>query len=104
MRRIGFFILLTITCVYCLGPLIWQLITSLKPASELTTLPPILPSRLTAEHYISVFTGHPFLRLIINSFVVATCTTFLALVIGSLAAFALAKLNVKVKGLSSLEL
>jgi multiple sugar transport system permease protein len=99
VRRLGFYLLLGLVSLYCLGPLIWQLVTSFKSAAELTTLPPFLPASPTAKHYVSIFRGHPFLRIIANSFVVATSTTALSLVVGSLAAFALAKLDMKGKGL-----
>ena len=99
MRRFGFYILLLIVCFYCLGPYLWQFITSLKPDAELSTLPPILPRNPTFDHYFSIFRAHPFFRIIANSFIVACSTTFISLVIGSLAAFALAKLDVRRKGL-----
>lgn len=99
MRRLGFYILLIVVCFFCLGPYIWQFITSLKPQAELSALPPILPENPTLNHYVSIFRAHPFLRIIANSFIVASSTTVLSLVIGSLAAFALAKLDVRRKGL-----
>jgi multiple sugar transport system permease protein len=98
-KRLGLYVLLLLTASYCLGPFIWQMVTSVKPAAELTSLPPVLPTRATAVHYVSVFTGHPFLRIIANSFVVASCTTTLSLIVGSLAAFALAKFGMRRKGL-----
>jgi multiple sugar transport system permease protein len=58
-----------------------------------------LPHSPISENYVSIFKDHPFFRIIANSLVVATSTTVLSLVIGSLAAFALAKLEVKKKGL-----
>jgi multiple sugar transport system permease protein len=72
-------------------------ITSIKPSSELTRLPPILPHRFTLEHYISVFKGHPFDRIILNSVVVSLISTLLSLALGSLCAFGLSKLNVRGK-------
>jgi multiple sugar transport system permease protein len=99
MRRLGFYILLLVVCLYCLGPYLWQFITSLKPDAELSTLPPILPRNPTFNHYFSIFRAHPFFRIIANSFIVACSTTVISLVIGSLAAFALAKLDVRRKGL-----
>jgi multiple sugar transport system permease protein len=98
-KRFGFYLLLLLAALYCLGPFLWQAVTSVKPAAELTSLPPILPSQPTTSHYVSVFEGHPFLRIIANSFVVASCTTVLSLILGSLAAFALAKLGMRRKGL-----
>ena len=99
MRPIGFYCLLLLLVMYCSGPLLWQVITSLKPAFELTKIPPLLPHHLTADHYSAIFEEHPFFRLILNSTMVALSTTMLSLTIGSLAAFALAKLKVKYRGL-----
>ena len=99
MKRIVFYILLIIVVIYCSGPLIWQFITSLKPDTELTKIPPLLPQKPTFIHYISIFKGHPFLRIILNSAIVAASTTILSLIIGSLCAFGLAKLKVSYKTL-----
>lgn len=99
MKRISFYLLLTAVFLWCSGPLLWQLITSLKPDAELTRIPPLLPENLTSIHYSAIFEGHPFLRIILNSAVVASATTFLSLIIGSLAAFGLAKLRIRYKAL-----
>jgi len=95
MRRLGFIAGLVLVAGYCLAPVLWQLLTSLCPAHELTTLPPLLPSRFTAEHYAAVFAGHPFGRIVLNSVIVAAGATLIALALGSAAAFALAKLRVR---------
>jgi len=86
---------LVLLAAYCVAPFLWQVVTSLKPAAELTSLPPLLPTRLTGEHYAAIFTGHPLLRIIANSAVVAVCTTALALVVGALAAYAVSILRVR---------
>ena len=80
---------------YCLAPFLWQVITSLKPAADLMTLPPLVPARFTLEHYAAIFAGHSFVRVIANSALVAACTTLLALAVGAPAAFALAMLRVR---------
>jgi multiple sugar transport system permease protein len=95
MKRIGFVLLLILVGAFCLSPLVWQAITSLKPESELTNIPPLLPKNATMENYTYVFMLHPFSRLLLNSFIVAACSTFLSLFFGSLAAFALSKLKVR---------
>lgn len=99
LKQAGFFLLLFATALFFLGPVVWQAITSITPDSELITLPPILPQHPTLEHYRSIFTGHPFLRIILNSLAVAGMTTFFSLAFGALAAFALARLHFKGKGL-----
>jgi multiple sugar transport system permease protein len=79
---------------FCLFPVAWQLVTALKPTAELVTLPPLLPSSLTLQHFVLVFAERPFARVLLNSAVVAVGTTVLCLIIGTPAAFALAKLRV----------
>lgn len=79
---------------FCLGPLVWQLFTSLKPTADLTRLPPVLPSPVTFDSYPAVFDpARHFGRIIVNSLVVAGATTVASLLFGSAAAFALAKLD-----------
>jgi multiple sugar transport system permease protein len=99
MKKAGFYALLLLVVLYCTGPLLWQFTTSLKPDHELTKIPPVFPSLPTAEHYIAIFTGHPFLRIMANSAVVASASTLLSLVLGALAGFGLAKLRLRHKGL-----
>ena len=89
--------LLTLLVLFCLGPLLWQAITSLKPEDGIMRLPPLLPEKITLEHYVSVLTGRRFLRVIGNSAGVASMTTVLSILIGSLCAFGLAKLRVRYK-------
>lgn len=98
-RRAVLYLLLVPVVLYSAGPLLWQSVTSLKPDAELTRLPPLLPQRITVAHYIAIFKGHPFLRIILNSAVVASCTTLSSVLIGSLAAFGLAKLRIRYKTL-----
>jgi multiple sugar transport system permease protein len=97
-KQSGFLFLLLATVTFCLGPVVWQAISSLKPDTELTTLPPILPENPTLGHYTAVFRDQPFLRIIFNSLIVASTTTLLCLMIGSVAGFALAWLGFKGKG------
>ncbi len=99
MKRIWLALALTIIALWSLAPFLWQALTSLKPDAEITRLPPLLPASPTLDHYRAVFTGTAFLRIIANSAVVASSTTLLSIAIGSLAAFGLAKLDVRRKGL-----
>jgi multiple sugar transport system permease protein len=76
---------------FFLGPFVWQILTSLKPESELTQI--ALPHSLSLESYAAAFGAGPFARVLANSTLVATATTLLSLAVGSPAAFALAKLR-----------
>jgi multiple sugar transport system permease protein len=93
-----FFFLLALL-LFCLGPVLWQLTTSLKTDAELTRIPPLFPQRPTPDNYRAIFEEHPFLRVMLNSAMVAGATTLLSLIVGSLAAFALAKLQVQYRSL-----
>lgn len=99
MKRIATYLGVLLVAAYCLAPLAWQLITSLRPPEELTMLPPLLPTRLTAEHYAAVFAGHPFGRMLLNSFIVAGGATVIALAFGLASAFALTKMRARGFGL-----
>ncbi len=84
MKRRIFYLVLTVVVLYSAGPLIWQVLTSLKTDHELTRIPPLLPGSPTPTHYISVFEGRMFFRIMLNSIVVSSSTTVLAIMIGSL--------------------
>ncbi|HHD11859.1 MAG TPA: carbohydrate ABC transporter permease [Deltaproteobacteria bacterium] len=86
-------LVLCVVVLWSVAPFVWQIITSFKPSAELATLPPLLPASPTLDNYISVFSDRPFGRIILNSLVVASLTTVLSILVGSLAAFGLAVLK-----------
>jgi multiple sugar transport system permease protein len=98
MRRAAMALGTAAVVLWCVGPIFWQAVTSLKPDAELTRLPPFLPTHPTLAHYRAIFAGTSFLRVIANSAVVACSTTVLSLAVGALAAFGLAKLRVRFRG------
>ncbi|WP_293863334.1 carbohydrate ABC transporter permease [uncultured Alsobacter sp.] len=90
-RWAGWVIDIAIAAV-ALGPILWGLSTSLKPAPDILAYPPeFIPSRPTLEHYALLFrTGiHHF---VLNSAIVSTAAVVLSLALGSLAAYALARM------------
>jgi multiple sugar transport system permease protein len=82
---------LLVVATFCVGPVLWQAITSLKPNHALVRLPPVLPDDPTLDHYRAVFKS-ALARDLVNSAVVATASTVLAIGLGSLCAFTLARL------------
>lgn len=95
MKRAPFVFLAAAVVSWCLGPFLWQIVTSLKPDADLTRLPPFLPSVPTLDHYAAVLSSDQFLRVIVNSALAASSSTLLSLALGSFAAFGLAKLQVR---------
>ena len=84
-----------------LGPVIWAVVTSLLPLSALTSRPPELnPLNMTLENYRLVLdSSRGLFSGLINSFIIATFTSAIGLVIGSMAAYALARLKMPGSGL-----
>jgi len=80
--------------LFFLGPLAWQLLTSFWPEPELTRA---LPHSLTVANYAGL--GATFARAVLNSLLVAAGTTALCLAVGASAAFAVAKLDFRGRGL-----
>ena len=75
-------------------PFAWALIGSLRPEAELFAAEaPILPRSITLDHYRALFESRDFWMPIRSSLVVALSTTIFCVVIGSLAAYALARLH-----------
>ncbi|WBL81380.1 carbohydrate ABC transporter permease [Bradyrhizobium xenonodulans] len=83
-----------------LFPALWILLTSFKTEAELT-LKPItwLPHAATLRNYSQAFSDQPLLTFLFNSVMVALLSTALTLLISVLAAYALARLNLRFRGL-----
>ena len=85
--------LLTWTIVLLVSlPLIWTVLTSLKPQDELFQIPPsLLPSRFTFEAYRTLLVDTPFLTYFVTSIKLAVSTTAVVIVVGTLGAFSLVR-------------
>jgi trehalose/maltose transport system permease protein len=92
LGRIGFWTLVVVILVYTLFPFYWAFATSLKTERELFAPATLFPQAPSLINYESVFSNSQFLRSLVNSTVVASTTTLLALVVGSFAAYALGRL------------
>lgn len=76
------------------GPFVWMLSNSFKPPNEIFASPPILISQNASfDNYREVFAQAPFERYMLNSFIVATSVTVIALLLHSMAGYALARLD-----------
>ena len=89
------YLLLALLSVWTIFPFYWQLATSLRADVDLYSANvALVPQALTPEHYAKIFgRGSPFSTQFANSFIVALGTTIAATAIGSMAAYALARLT-----------
>ena len=77
-------------------PALWILFTSLKPESELVKKPITWwPQAPSLANYVQAFTDQPLGRYLLNSAIVATRSTLLSLFVSALAAYAIARLNLR---------
>jgi ABC-type glycerol-3-phosphate transport system permease component len=94
VKRLGFFLFVVAIVVFVLLPILWVLKTSLITRGELFATPPtIVPEQITLSHYGAIFGDTSFRRGLLNSLIIAGSATVIALVLGSLAAYPLARLR-----------
>jgi len=80
--------------VFTLAPILWQVLTSIKPNEAISAIPNVyFPEQFTASHYTELFSRRPFLRYIFNSAFVSITSTVLCLALGAPAAYALTRLQ-----------
>jgi multiple sugar transport system permease protein len=81
-------------------PLVWMVATSFKPEADIVKFPPsLLPDRVTLQHYLEVWDRIPFARLYVNTIVFAGGVTLISLLLDSMAAYALARLQFRGRNL-----
>jgi multiple sugar transport system permease protein len=83
-------------CVFCLFPFYWLINVSLKSGADLSQAD-LVPPNPTLDNYSSIFENSDFTSALRNSTIVTGITTFLALLVGSFAAYALARLRFPMK-------
>lgn len=89
-----------IVCVNGLFPALWMLVTSLKSEAELVAVPLTwLPHDPGLANYLRAFTEQPLPAFLANSLIVSLLATASSLAVSSLAAYALARLRLKWRGL-----
>jgi multiple sugar transport system permease protein len=112
-RAVLIYILAVVVAVETLAPFAWMVISSISTQAELISVPPHwIPEEPTLGTYEALLSGsaidyrgtgevsapiESFGRALLNSFVIATSTTLLCLVLGTVAAFAFARFRFRFK-------
>jgi multiple sugar transport system permease protein len=78
--------------MYALVPVLWILSLSLNPTSTVKD-GKLIPSSPTLDNYRGIFRGNFFSSALINSVGIGVLTTLIAVVIGAMAAYAVARLE-----------
>lgn len=94
-KNLGFYLLLSAIALIMLLPLLWLISTAFKsPTEDIFQFPPqFFPDQPTLQNFVKVWQTNPFGRYLFNSSLVAVLTVLLNLLVCSLAAYPLARLN-----------
>jgi trehalose/maltose transport system permease protein len=92
VRPVLMWIAVVFIVIFCLFPFYWLVNVSLKTGTDLSSAD-LLPPSPTLDNYDSIFRNGDFTSALRNSVIVTTITTVLALIVGSFAAYALARLR-----------
>ena len=91
--------LIAIVVVWSIFPFYWAIITSLKPRLETFSVSylsiPFLQFKPTLDNWIDQLAVLETRKALLNSIITSSCSTVLALVLGSLAGYALARFKFK---------
>ena len=77
--------------VLTIFPFYWMISSSFKTQADLLASPPVWLFAPTLDNYAAVFADDKVVKAIVNSLIVALCSTLLSVVLGTPAAFALAR-------------
>ena len=92
LARFGQYVLLVAVAVVMIAPLVWMVLSSVKPDREIIAYPPtILPEEVTVQAYRNLFRVADFGVYLRNSLVVSVLTTAATLAAGLTAAYALSR-------------
>lgn len=104
MKKILKIVFMSLIAIIILLPVIWMLLSSFKPESEIfknTSLSwhYFIPENWTIKNYVDIFTNErrPLGRYILNTLFIAITGTFFGLIVNSLAAFAFSKMRFPLK-------
>jgi multiple sugar transport system permease protein len=90
----GWHLLLMPTALLFVLPLLWMIMTSFMPNSDINTFPPkFLPSRIDFDGYSRLFQESSILRWLMNTTIVATVAVVSHLILCSLAGYGFARLR-----------
>ena len=91
---LGFYTFVIAFVVFCLAPFIWTFLTSLKGPTTIYDVPiRYVPSPVDLINYLEIFRLERFRWALVNSVIVASSATAISLLIGSLCAYAIARLD-----------
>lgn len=98
MKKVLFYLMLTIGALIFIYPFIWMIMASLAPENEIGGLT-LFPSSLHLDSYKQMFDKIPIARSFLNSMIVSASVTLGVLVFGSMVGYALSRMHFRGRNL-----
>lgn len=93
------YVFVVILCIVILYPYFVMFITALKDGKEMYAIDHILPKIWNWSNFADIWTAAPVFKYLLNSMIIAGGATLLAILCGIPAAYALARMKFKGKGI-----
>lgn len=98
--KVGTWVGFVAILIWCLLPVVWIISLSFKSPSETAAgSPQFLPKDATFQNYRDILDDPDFQDALVNSFGISAISTFLSVILATLAAYAIARLEFKGKRL-----
>jgi ABC-type glycerol-3-phosphate transport system permease component len=98
MKKAGVYAGAALLAAFVLGPVLWMVLTALKPRDEVFTAPPHwLPHKPTLDNFAAAL-DPTFIGFLGNSLLVCVCATVLCVLLALLSAYTLSRPSGRVRG------
>jgi multiple sugar transport system permease protein len=102
IRKLAFYLVLLIILAPFLFVFYWMFLSSFKTQVQNTAMPPVWVVAPNLRNYREVFITNPFAQYTLNSLIIATGATLLGLILGTPAAYSIARYKQQGLGLAIL--
>ncbi len=96
LTSIGLLLVVIAVWIFYLFPIVWLLLMSVKNQVDIFSKVPLIIFQPTLDHYAEQLSDPAFVAALKNSLVVALISVVMSMVLGSLAAYSLARFRLKV--------
>jgi multiple sugar transport system permease protein len=98
LKKLPIYLVMLFVGAVFLFPLLWSLISSLKPEAQIVNYPPKwIPETFTLDNYIKVLNDFPYISWMMNSVVMTVLSTLFVLLLSTFAAYAFGRLQFRGK-------
>ncbi|MCJ0893969.1 carbohydrate ABC transporter permease [Rhodococcus sp. ARC_M12] len=91
-KKVGWTVVNVLVLIYALVPLLWIISLSFKSTATIAD-GKFIPTSITFDNYKGIFQTNQFTSALVNSIGIGLITTVIAVVIGTMAAYAVARLD-----------